>query len=421
MVQNIASHIDGYRKWPENQRVYLHEDALPQAGEILVQQELGQTLRQLTLSTASDRNAEIKHARHAFYEGDIADQAVNYYRSLGSPIRKDDFSEYRAVHEPPISVTWKELTVWGCGPWSQGPVLLMALNILRNFDLEALEPLSPDLLHLIIESLKLAFVDLDAHCGDPRFVDVPIEALLDPSYGAARAELISMKQAIRGVPPFGDPRKGSATGGYLGQSQAAAPGRQEPDTSFVCAIDRFGNAFSATPSDGYSGNPLIPGLGIHLSSRGVQSRLEPEHPNVLAPRKRPRLTPNPVIVTRGGQPYMTLGTPGNNRQPQAMLQTFIYSEVFRMPPQQAVEMPRVASYSFPETSYPYSAQPNLVRAESNIPSDVLDTLRSLGHHLETVPALAWGMGGICIIRKDPDTGVMWSGADPRRETYAVAL
>lgn len=430
LASNIAGYIDGYRRWPENARIYLRNGKPPAPGDILQQPELGNLLHRLGQAEAdaaagSDgREQGLDAARDLFYRGDIASNVVQYYREQGGMLSEEDFAAFRVGNEPPIAVSFGDLDVWGCGPWCQGPVLLMALNTLRHFDLPALEPGGPQFLHLVVEALKLAFADLEAHCGDPEFVDVPMEELLSPEYGALRAELIDLERAFPGVPPYGDPVAGAAAAGRLPEAQhhgEDSAEASEPDTSFVCVIDEQGNVFSATPSDGYSGNPIVPGLGIHVSSRGVQSRLDPDHPNCLAPQKRPRLTPNPAIVTRQGEPHMALGTPGNNRQPQAMLQALLYMEVFDMPPQQAVETPRVATYSFPGTSFPHTYEPGLLRVEATIPEKVRRDLQHLGHRIEVVPPWTWSMGGVCVVRRDRASGVLWGGADPRRETYSVGF
>ena len=131
----------------------------------------------------------------------------------------------------------------------------------------------------------------------------------------------------------------------------------DPDTSYVCVVDRHGNCFSATPSDGAINGPVIPGTGLAPSSRGMQSWTDPAHPACLAPGKRPRLTPNPSIAMRDGKWIMPFGSPGNDVQPQAMLQVFLNMVVFDMTPQQAIEQPRFASSSFPGSSDPHNYTP----------------------------------------------------------------
>src|SRR5690606_31631939 len=134
----------------------------------------------------------------------------------------------------------------------------------------------------------------------------------------------------------------------------------EPDTSYVCAVDADGNYFSATPSDTfttYLSPPIVPGIGLPLSGRGRQSRLDPRHPAAIAPWKRPRLTPNPAIVMKDGKPFMAIGSPGGDTQPQSMLQVFLNIVEFGMDPQTAVEAPRFITYSHPNSFYPHQYHP----------------------------------------------------------------
>lgn len=429
LASNLRTDIADYQRWPENARIYLPHGNPPLPGSVLLQPELAGLLTRLieaeeSVGRGSDRRSRgLNAARDRFYRGDIAHEIAHYYYKQGALITEEDFAAFHVREESPCSVSFLGMDVWGCGPWSQGPVLLLALNVLRNFDLSTYDPFDPSFLHLLVEALKLAFVDWEAYCGDTEFIDTPIDELLSSKYGALRASLIDPRRAHRGIPPYGDPSRGKAVGGNLrepGDQHLIPFDPSETDTSFVCAIDKGGNIFSATPSDGYGWNPIVPGLGIHVAGRGRQSRLERDHPNSLAPGKRPRLTPNPVLATRSGEPYLALGTPGNNRQPQAMLQVLLFMELFDLPPQTAVEMPRVASYSFPASSYPHVSYPGLLRAEETLPEETRRGLRELGHIVEDVPGWTWEMGGVCVIKRHPN-GTLWGGADPRRETYSVAF
>lgn len=433
MSENVQSNIKGYRDWPENARIFLRDGEAPAPGTVIEQPELAELLSRLDASEAEaaaaglSREARMAAVRDRFYRGDVAREMVAHYRELGALLELDDLADFRVGREEPITVDFRGLDVWGCGPWSQGPVFLQALAILRDHDFSQIEPAGPDFFHLVVEALKLAFADLEAHCGDPEFVDVPMAELLSPEYTAARAALIDQGRAFPGMAPYGDPRRGLAAAGDLPLPGAAGgePPMQrlriEPDTSFVSVMDDFGNAFAATPSDSIFVNPIVPGLGVHISRRGAQTRLEPGYPNTVAPRKRPRLTPNPVVITKDGKPYVSMGTPGANCQPQAMLQVLLYMEVYGMSPQQAVEQPRVATYSFPETQFPYTCRPGLVRVEACVPEATRAELARRGHRVEVVADWAGEMGGVCVVKRDPDTGVLWGGADPRRETYTVAF
>jgi gamma-glutamyltranspeptidase/glutathione hydrolase len=214
--------------------------------------------------------------------------------------------------------------------------------------------------------------------------------------------------------------------GNIGGGKSPAlpqPARGEPaplaDTSYVCVIDRSGNAFSATPSDGSSSTPVIPGTGLCPSSRGSQSWCDPQLPASVAPGKRPRLTPSPALSLKDGKLYMPFGSPGNDIQPQAMLQFFLNVVVFGMDPQAAVEAPRFATYSFPGSSAPHAYHPGRLNLEARIPKDAGEALSRLGHKIAWWPEVEFRAGAVCAIRVDPQTGVLHGAADPRRPAYAV--
>jgi gamma-glutamyltranspeptidase/glutathione hydrolase len=180
----------------------------------------------------------------------------------------------------------------------------------------------------------------------------------------------------------------------------------------------LGNVFSATPSDGFNG-PVPPGIGCVISPRGSQSWLEPDHPSAVAPGKRPRLTPNPAIARRADGWIMPFGTPGGDVQVQAMLQVLLNVVAFGMPPQMAVEAPRVAAFSQPNSFFPHESQPGLVRAEARLGTRTLSALAARGHRVERWADWAWAAGAVCAIVREADGTLLTAAADPRREAYAA--
>jgi gamma-glutamyltranspeptidase/glutathione hydrolase len=186
-------------------------------------------------------------------------------------------------------------------------------------------------------------------------------------------------------------------------------------------MDRSGNIFSATPSDGYSQGGICPGLGLHISERGGQGALEEGNPNAIQPLKRPRLTPNPSLLLKNGRPYMALGTPGNDRQAQAMLQVLLNLEVHGMEPQMAVEAPRFATYSFPASTHPRTVFPNVLQIEGAYPEVVAEGLQQRGHTVKKWPFRHWQAGGVCLVRYDEGRGIFEAAADHRRDGYAIGL
>ena len=332
----------------------------------------------------------------------------------------EDMDEFSVEIEKPFQASFGDIAVFTCGPWCQGPVLLQALKLVAGYDLHEYGHNSARYLHTLVEVLKLAFADRHHYYGDPRFVNVPIRALLSEAYCKKRRTLVRDQEAWPGMPPAGDPHNLSATA----HSQYLDPtvGSGNPaglDTSYVCVVDQQGNVFSATPSDNSSDTPVIPGTGLCPSSRGSQSWTDPRHPSCIAPGKRPRLTPNPALALRNGQPYLAIGTPGGDVQVQAMLQTFLNIVLFGMDPQQAVEAPRVATYSFPDSFEPHCYFPGRLNLESRIEHDVGNRLSALGHEVHWWPDWIWRSGGVGCIAIDQQSGVLQGGADPRRPTYAV--
>ena len=177
-----------------------------------------------------------------------------------------------------MHATYRGIDVYACGPWSQGPLVPMTLNLLEEYDVASMGPGSAAFLHRYLESMKLACADREGFFGDPDQVDVPIAGLLDKGYAAERRRLIRDDRAWPELPPPGDPWKFEGRTGPAGYLPRVAHGVGAPDTSYVCAMDAEGNAFSATPSDPGLGSPLIGGLGMIVSTRGAQLWTTPGHP-----------------------------------------------------------------------------------------------------------------------------------------------
>jgi gamma-glutamyltranspeptidase/glutathione hydrolase len=276
---------------------------------------------------------------------------------------------------------------------------------------------SLDYAHTVTEAIKLAFADRERYIGDPRFVDVPVDTLLSPEYATARRALLRKDRAWPALPPAGDAGgRGRAEAPEATRERAAAGAH---DTSCVSVIDRDGNVFVATPSDPSYDTPVIPGTGLCPSSRGSQSWADPTHPSSVAPGKRPRLTPMAALAFLPDGGPIPLATPGGDVQAQALLQVLLNMSVFGMNPQQAVEAPRFASYSFPDSFEPHSYSPGLLYVEDRIAAPVRDGLAARGHEVAVWPDFVWRAGAVCVQRVDAANGVIAAGADPRRPCYAV--
>ncbi|MGX6448641.1 gamma-glutamyltransferase, partial [Patulibacter sp. S7RM1-6] len=212
---------------------------------------------------------------------------------------------------------------------------------------------------------------------------------------------------------------------HIGEGGAVAHGvrgEREPKeggTSYVCVVDRWGNAFSATPSDGASTSPVIPGTGFVPSLRGLQSRPDPRHPSGVAPGKRPRLTPNPAIVVGRDGSVMPFGCPGGDMQVQAMLQVLLNHRHFGMDLQQAVNAPRFSTWSFPNSFAPFEYLPDRLVVEDRFPQGTLDALERRGHAVSRWPAFTRDAAAVEAIVRDEPTGFLHAAADPRQPASAI--
>jgi gamma-glutamyltranspeptidase / glutathione hydrolase len=427
MSEIITEHEAEYRAFPSNVALYLPKGRPPVPGEVFVQKALAATIQHMadqeTVARPRGRAAGLAAARDAFYRGDIAQAIVKFQKQNGGFLSAEDLAGYRSGFDAPVETTFGDIQLYACGPWCQGPSLLQALNLLDAAELRALGHNSPGYLHRITEAVKLAFADREAYFGDPRMIDVPIEALLSRDYTRQRRAMLRPDRAWPEMPPAGDPRKLSADRGHPGATLVPERAFSAPelDTSHVSVVDCHGNVFAATPSDGSYNAPVIPELGIIPSPRGSQSWGDPDHPSGVAPGKRPRLTPSPAIAMQPGKMKMPFGTPGGDVQTQAMLQVFLNIHVLGMEVQDAVEAPRGASYSYPGSFEPHAYHPGLLNLESRIERSTGDALGRLGHRIGWWPDWTWLAGAVCTVVADLESGVLKGGADPRRPSYAVGL
>ncbi|MCW5748841.1 MAG: gamma-glutamyltransferase family protein [Alphaproteobacteria bacterium] len=422
MATFLQDKVEDYRRWPQNTAIW-HRDGAPlREGDRLVQADLGRTIQfmadQEKAAAGSGREAGLAAARDAFYRGDIARTITKYHRENGGLLTEADLADYRSEVEAPLRTTFKGTDVLSCGPWCQGPVLLQMLAMLNEVDLQALGHNSKEYVHLLAEVMNLCFADRERYYGDPRFVDVPMQTLLSRAYAQARLKTIRGDRAFGEMPP-----PGAVAGHRAGSTGKASVAAAEPglpgDTSYVCVVDAQGNAFSATPSDVSWEGPVIPGLGICPSSRGSQSWADPAHTSVLAPGKRPRLTPNPAMAMRRGELLMPFGSPGGDLQPQGMLQALLNHLVFGMDIQQAVEAPRFVTRNFPDSFEPHTYYPGRLDVEQAIGQPTIDALEAIGHKVNRLPDLSLRTASVCAVSADLKGGRLYGAADPRRTGRAM--
>ena len=444
---HLAASVEKYTElYPTTGEVYMPGGRVPGTGEVLRNPDFAGVLRMMCTAEESARHkgrvAGIEAARDQFYTGETTERIVRFISD--NPVEDasgtahagmlsfEDMAEWRAAVEPPATSTFRGLDVHKCPPWTQGPVFLQQLAILEGFDLKRMRHNSTEYLHTWIEAAKLAFADREAYYGDPQFDEVPMEALLSREYAAARRGLISGTASLelrpgdvgRGVPVYAtlDVAEDNRRALRVSASEAVDLGLGHAyggDTTHLDAVDREGNMVASTPSGGWIGtSPVIRGLGFPMGTRGQMFYLNPDRPNALAPRKRPRATLTPSLVTRDGEPFMVFGTPGGDTQDQTTLQFFLNYVEHDMDIQEALDAPTVYSLHFPSSFYPRRAYPGLVVAESRIPRRAIRALERRGHEVEI--SGAWSNGKAMGIRYDKDTGVILGGTSPRGNiAYAI--
>ncbi|HEV2130433.1 MAG TPA: gamma-glutamyltransferase, partial [Longimicrobiaceae bacterium] len=358
----------------------------PAVGTLLRNPALARTLRQISTE-----------GPEALYGGSVGRSLADFLELEGGYLRAEDFMRHTAEWVEPISTEYLGKLVYAMPPNAQGLAQLQQMEMAEHFSLEQMGHNSAEYLHTLVEIKKLAFADRDRWVADPAFVPAPIDRLLDPGYLRERAQLVGEQAAAGYAPGLG--------------VEAKAVGDGEGDTVYLMAVDRWGNAVSWIQSLYASfGSGLVePTTGIVLQNRGALFTLDPGHPNVIAPHKRPFHTLTPLLITHlDGRLAMTLGTPGGDSQTQSLLQIFNNVYLFGMTPQEAVEAPRYRSYAG-----------RRLAIESRIPPEVRAELDRRGHELHVIDGWSAMFGGVQMILVDPVSGVLRTGADPRREAYAV--
>lgn len=416
-----------YEPWPSSAKVFLPGGRAPKPGEMFSQPDLARTLRAIVKAeknaASRGRHAALLAARDLFYKGAIARRISDFCEANGGLLRAGDFAAFHAKVEEPAHSSYRGYEVYKTGFFAQGPVMLEALNLLEGYDLRALKHNSADYIHTLTEAMKLGFADRDRYYGDPDFVRVPSSALLSKEYAAMRRALIDDKRASLEQRP-GDPVNnkplidGGANPALIGQS-AVPEGERANDTTCVNVIDKDGNLFSATPSGAWLPAVVAGDTGVMLGQRMQSFLLEEGHPNVLQPRKRPRITLTPTLVLKDGKPFMVLSTPGGDNQDQTLIQVLLNIVEFGMNVQEAVEAPRFQTLHLVSSFDDHRFNPGVLNLEDRIAKDVRDNLASRGHKVEMQPAFG-NPSAPTVIKFDVQSRVIEAGADPRRGRYAVA-
>ncbi len=427
-------------EWPSSAKVWLQDGKAPEPHALLKNPDLAATYERLASSAGETREDQIEAARRDWLEGFVAEAIFDYLsdahvmdvsdKKHSAVLSASDMADWRATYESPLSYEYHGWIVHKTQAWSQGPVLLQALAILKGYDLAAMDPNGAEFVHTVIEAIKLAYADREAYYGDPDFSEIPMDVLLSDAYNADRRGLIgdtaSVEQRPGRVPGFEH-----LADAYVERAQrdfdVGPVAAQEPtmshltekrgDTVHLDIIDRWGNMVSATPSGGWlQSNPVIPGLGFPLNSRAQMFWLEEGLPTSLAPKRRPRTTLTPSLAEKDGR-QLVFGTPGGDQQDQWQLIWFLRFVHFGLGLQECMDQPLFHSMHFQGSFFPREVRPGEMMIEPNVGGEVIAELRARGH-VVTV-AEPWTVGRLTAALREPD-GLLRAAATPRlMQAYAI--
>ncbi len=410
--------------WPTSAALYLPGGKLPKVGALFANRAHGETYLRILKEAESGgggREQEIARARKAWSQGFVAEAVDKFCRTeeiMDTSGRRHkgvltahDMATWQPTIEDPCHVDYGRHRVFKPGPWTQGPVLLQMLALLKGTGIDRLPPTSPDYLHTWIEAAKLAYADREAFYGDPAFVKVPIEVLLSETYNAARRHQIGktadLDQRPGRIDGFGgrvvlttsDEARTAVSASGAGEPTVGRMGQTKGDTVHVDIIDKAGNMFTATPSGGWlHSSPVIPALGFPLGTRCQMFWLEEGLPASLAPGKRPRSTLSVGMSFRDGKPYMSWGSPGGDQQDQWSCQMFLRHADHGQNLQEAIDAPTWHIEHFPGSFWPRAARPGVVVVEGRMPAATIDDLRRRGHQVEVGPD--WSEGRLTAAAQD---------------------
>jgi len=409
--------------WPTSAAVYLPNGKVPETGTLFTNKTLAATYARVLReaeSAGAGREAQIERARKVWSQGFVAEAIDRFFRTQslmdtsgtphGGVLTGEDMARWQASVDEPLRYDYGPYSVCKAA-WSQGPVLLQQLALLKGFDLDRLDMVGPDFIHLQVECAKLAYADREKFYGDPAVVEVPMTTLLSDAYNKDRRTLISDKASLElrpgSVAGFGAvvelrrAEEGRAAVGAMGAGEPTVGriGEVRGDTVHFDIIDKAGNMVSSTPSGGWlQSSPVIPELGFCLGSRLQQFWLDEKHPNSLAPGKRPRSSLSPTMALRDGEPYLAWGSPGGDQQDQWNTLFFLRHVHGKMNLQEAIDAPAWHSEHFPISFWPRTARPGVLVLENRVPKPTIDELKKRGHIVEIGPD--WSEGRLTAASRD---------------------
>ncbi|WP_170775754.1 gamma-glutamyltransferase family protein [Ruegeria lacuscaerulensis] len=449
VLPRVAHTIDGLThffkdEWPSSAETWMPDGQAPEPHSNFANPALAATYERLVADAEAahdDRTDQIDAARRAWREGFVADRIFDYLaeasvmdvsgqRNSGVMARAD-MADWRASYEDTLTYDYHGWTVHKTQAWSQGPVLLQALAILKGIDLGSMDPNGAEFVHTVIEAMKLAYADREAYYGDPDHSDIPMGYLLSDEYAAERRALItpdaSQDQRPGRVPGFehladayiarAERDFSARTGASAGEPTMSHLTEKRGDTVHLDVIDRWGNMVAATPSGGWlQSSPVIPGLGFPLNSRAQMFWLEPGLPTSLAPGRRPRTTLTPSLAEKEGV-QLVFGTPGGDQQDQWQLIWFLRFVHFGLGLQECMDAPLFHSMHFQGSFYPRATAPGEMMIEATFGETVIEDLRARGHKVSV--AEPWTVGRLTAALREKD-GTLRAAATPRlMQAYAV--
>ncbi|MFZ2157129.1 MAG: gamma-glutamyltransferase [Bradyrhizobium sp.] len=344
------------------------------AGDVIRQPELGKTLRAIA-----------KDGRDAFYKGAIAEDMVETLRGIGGLHTLDDFAAHTTETTSPIGTVYKGHDVWQCPPNGPGITMLVMLNILSRFDLTKFPALSVERFHLEAEAARIAYMMREQHVADPAFVNVDVARILTPEFAEEYGSKIRMDRMLD-LPVVTPP--------------------MNPSTVYITVVDKDRNVCSFINSIAHAfGSAIVSNkTGVLLQNRGGGFRIQPGHPNCIAPGKRPLHTIIPSLVTRNGRAVMPYGVMGGQYQPVGQVRVLTNMLDYGCDVQEAIDMPRGLHYE------------NIYQLEDGVPADIVEGLKKLGHKTTSVVG---PLGGGQAIWIDWDKGTLTAGSDPRKDGCAL--
>lgn len=469
-ANSIERGKDRIKQWPYSKKVFLvhegEEREAPEAGEIFVQTDLLNTLTKMVdaenaaLKAGKGRKAAIMAANDRFYKGDIADEFVRGSQEQGGLITKEDLAKWKPIEEEPLKINYKGIDVYKLQEWTQGPSMLQALQILKNYDLPKMGFNSVDYIHTVYQAMNLAFADRDFYYGDPYFSrNIPIKGLLSEEYGKQRAGEIDPKRNNPATAP-GDPyvfegkknpflallkeRQERFTpteknkGEFVPQHDVSSSSNYEQSTNpleeeymdrlwrgttTVEAADAEGWVVSITPSGGWLPATIAGNTGVGMSQRlqsfVLDSLINPF--NVVEPGKRPRVTLTPSMALKDGKPFLSFAVQGGDTQDQNLLQYFLNMVEFNMTAQQASEAANINSNQLWLSLGGTKMDDRKPRAGSLLldrktDPKTIEALKTMGYSIQLGERTS---GPINAIYFDEKHGSLWGGSSNNGEDYGI--